>query len=102
MICLYRGGDNDQFDAADRPTMLGNIPAVESLMKGDKITPPRTGRQRPVLVVHATFEESRLAATYLATAYEQAVPVRHRSATSARLSTSSAQAGHTPVDRMGF
>ncbi len=81
--------------------MLGNIPAVESLMKGDKITPPRTGRQRPVLMVRATFEESRLAATDLSTAYEQAVPVRHRSATTARLSTSCAQAGHTPVERMG-
>ncbi len=70
-------------------------------MKEDKTTPPRTGCQRPVLVVHVTFEESRLAATYLTTAYEQAMPVRHRSATSARLSTLSAQAGHTPVERIG-
>ncbi len=50
--------------------MLGNILAVESLMKEGKITPLRTGRQRPVLAVRATFEESRLAATCLVTAYE--------------------------------
>ncbi len=81
--------------------MLGNILAVESLMKRDKITPLRTGRQRPVLVVRATFEESRLAATYLATAYEQAVPVRRRSATTARVSAGRDQAGRTPVERVG-
>ena len=81
--------------------MLGNIPAVESLMKGGKITPLRTGRQRPVLMVRATFEESRLAATDLVTAYEQAVPVRRRSATATRPSTSHDQARHTRVERMG-
>ena len=81
--------------------MLGNILAMESLMKGDKITPSQAGRQRPVLAVHTTFEESRLAATCLATAYEQAVPVRRRTATATRPSTSHDQAGHTRVERMG-
>ncbi len=51
--------------------MLGNILVVESLMKRDKITPSRTGHQRPVLVVHMTFEESRVAGVCLATAYKQ-------------------------------
>jgi len=81
--------------------MLGNILAMESLVKGDKITPSHAGRQRPVLAVRATFEESRLAATCLATAYEQAVPVRRRSAAATRSSTSHDQAGHTRVERMG-
>ena len=49
--------------------MLGNILAVESLMKEDKITPSHVGRQRLVLAVRATFEESRLAATWLATVW---------------------------------
>ncbi len=101
MICLYKGGDNDQFGTDDGPKMLGNILAVESLMKRDKITPSRTKRQRPVLAVRATFEESRLAATCLVTAYEQAVPVRRRSATATRPSTSRDQARHTRVERMG-
>ena len=81
--------------------MLGNILAGESLMKGDKITPPRMGRQRPVLMVRATFEESRLAATCLSTAYEQAVPVRRRMPSRARSSMSGVQAGHMPAERMG-
>jgi len=101
MICLYKGGDNDQCGTDDRPKMLGNILAVESLMKGDKITPLRTGRQRPVLVVRATFEESRLTATYLATAYEQAVPVRHRIGATPHPSASHDQAEGRPLERMG-
>ena len=101
MICLYKGGDNDQFGAGYRPQMLGNILAVESLMKRDKITPSRTGRQRPVLAVRATFEESRLAATCLVTAYEQAVPVTHRITIAARSSASGDHAARPRVERMG-
>ncbi len=78
--------------------MLGTILAVESLMKGDKIMPSQAGRQRPVLAVRATFEESRLAAACLATAYEQAVPVRRRTAPAPRPSTSHDQAGHSRDD----
>lgn len=81
--------------------MLGNILAVERLMKEGKIMPSHAGRQRPVLTVRATFEESRLAATCLTTAYEQAVPVRRRSATATHPSTSREQAGHARVERMG-
>jgi len=81
--------------------MLGNILAVESLMKRDKITPSPTGRQRPVLAVRATFEESRLAATCLSTAYEQAMPVRRRIATATRPSTSCDHAARPRVERMG-
>jgi len=101
MICLYKGGNDDQFDAGHRPQMLGNILAVESLMKRDKITPARTGRQRPVLVVRATFEESRVAGACLATAYEQVMPIRHRIATTPRPSASRDQAEGRPLERMG-
>jgi len=80
--------------------MLGNILAVESLMKEDEITPPRM-RQRPVLVVRATFEENRLAATCLVTAYEQAVPVTHRIPIAARSSASCDHAARPRVERMG-
>jgi len=81
--------------------MLGNISAVESLMKEDKITSPRRGRQRPVLVVRATFEEARLAATCLVTAYEQAVPVMRRRTTAARSSASGDHAARPRVERIG-
>jgi len=81
--------------------MLGNILAAESLMKEDKITPPRRGRQRPVLVIRATFEESRLAATCLVTAYEQAVPVTYRIPIAARSSASCDHAARPRVERMG-
>jgi len=81
--------------------MLGNILAAESFMREDEITPLRMGRQRPVLVVRATFEENRLAATCLATAYEQVVPVTHRITTAARSSASCAHAARPRVERMG-
>lgn len=81
--------------------MLGNILATERLMKGDKIAPARPGRQRPILVVRATFEESRLAATCLAAAYEHAMPVRHRIAATPRPSASRDQAEGRPLERMG-
>jgi len=75
---------------------------VESLMKEDKITPSHKGRQHPVLVVRAAFEESRLAATCLVTAYEQVVPVTTRRITSAaRPSASHAHAARLRVERMG-
>ncbi len=70
-------------------------------MKGDKITPPYTGRQRPVLVVHTTFEESRLAATCLVTAYEQVVPVTRRTTTGARPSASGDHVARLQVERVG-
>jgi len=70
-------------------------------MKGDKITPPHRGRQRPVLVVRTTFEESRLAATCLVTAYEQAMPVTRRTTTGARPSAPCAHAARPQVERMG-
>ena len=95
------GGDDDQFGVGYKPHMLGTISAVESLMKEDKITPPRRGRQRPVLVVHATFEEGRLAATCLVTAYEQAVPVTRRRTTAARSSASCDHAARPRVERKG-
>ncbi len=101
MICLYKGGDNDQFGAGYRPKMLGNILAVESLMKEDKITLSRIGRQRPVLMVRATFEESRLAATCLVTAYEQVVPVTRRMTPAARPSAPCDHAARPRVARMG-
>ncbi len=81
--------------------MLGNILAVESLMKGGKITPLRTGRQRPVLAVRATFEESRLAAACLVTAYEQVAPVTRRMTTAVHPSASCAHAARPQVERMG-
>ncbi len=81
--------------------MLGNILAVESLMKEDKITPSHKGRQRPVLVVRATFEESRLATGCLVTAYEQVAPVTRRMTTAAHPSASRAHAARPWVERMG-
>ena len=81
--------------------MLGNLLAVESLMKGGKITPLRTERQRPVLAVRATFEESRLAAACLVTAYEQVAPVTRRMTTAVHPSASCAHAARPQVERMG-
>jgi hypothetical protein len=70
-------------------------------MKEGKITPLRTGRQRPVLAVRATFEESRLAATCLVTAYEQVAPVTRRMTPAACPSASCAHAARPRVERRG-
>lgn len=64
-----------------RPGMVGNCAAVEGPSQKDEHTPLRPGRQGRVSAVRVTFEANRLAATCLATAYEQALPLRRRSAT---------------------
>jgi len=70
-------------------------------MKEDKTAPPRRRRQRPIPVVRATFEESRLAATSLVTAYEQVVPVMRRRITAARPSAACEHAARPQVERIG-
>ena len=58
--------------------MLGNFSGVERLMNEGEMRPLRPRRDRVTLTVHVTFEESRLAASCLATAYEQIMPLRRR------------------------
>lgn len=59
--------------------MLGNFSAEETLMTGDESAPLRPRRNCLPLAVRVTFEESRLAAHCLATAYDQIMPLRRRS-----------------------
>jgi hypothetical protein len=61
-----------------RAGMLGNISTVEMPLYKEDDTPGPPRRECGALPVRVTFEVHRLAATYLATAYEQAVPFRRR------------------------
>lgn len=56
------------------PGMLGNFSAEERLKEHDK----SASQKRAVIAICVSFEESRLAATCLATAYEQIMPLRRR------------------------
>jgi len=47
-------------------------------MNEGEMRPPRPRCNRMIVTVRVTFEESRLAASCLATAYEQVLPGRHR------------------------
>jgi len=63
-------------EEGQRPAMLGNIstgerPVFPVYKEGQR-------RRQADLAVRVSFEAHRLAPTYLATAYEQLVPLRHR------------------------
>ena len=70
---------------AHEPEVWGNISAAErpgTKPVGERAAAPRhAGRERGVLAVRVSFEANRLAATYLATAYEQVLPLRRRGRT---------------------
>jgi len=55
------------------PDMLGNILTAPGSLHKEGHT-----RRRRDIVVRVSFETHRLAPTYLATAYEHLVPLRHR------------------------
>ena len=80
--------------------MLGNISTVERPLYEEENTPLHPRRERGALTVRVTVEAHRLAATYLATAYEQVVPLRRRGV---RAPTAAApdQADQRPVARAG-
>lgn len=78
------------------PARLGNS-AAQCPLRPDDQTPRRT---RGVIAVRVTFEAHRLAATYLATAYEQAVPLRRRGATAPPAAAHS-RADQQPAERTG-
>jgi hypothetical protein len=82
--------------SSHRCAMLGNR-AAESPLHTDDQTPRRT---RGVIAVRVTFEVHRLAATYLATAYEQVVPLRRRS-TAAPPAATPRRAAQQPAERTG-
>ena len=70
---------------AHEPEVLGNIVAAErpgTKPPGEGEAVPRpTRRERGVPGVRVSFAANRLAATYLATAYEQVLPLRRRGLT---------------------
>ena len=72
---------------AHEPEVLGNISAVErpgeELVEKEGTGPRPARRECRVLAVRVSFEANRLAASYLATAYEQVLPLRRRSHTAA-------------------
>ena len=67
---------------AHTPEVLGNIVAAErpgqKPVGAGEAVPCLAQRERGVLAVRVSFEANRLAATYLATAYEQVLPPRRR------------------------
>jgi len=71
-----------------------------TLIKERETAPIRTRSARRGIVVRVTFEENRLAAAYLTTAYEQVVPMRCRSGVTARPSSRGGQTGQ-PIERTG-
>jgi len=81
--------------------MLGNFSAAETLMTGDESAPLRPRRNCPPLTVRVTFEESRLAARCLATAYDQIMPLRRRSNAAGRLVPTQDQPGPRSGERTG-
>lgn len=87
-------------EGGDRPDMLGNISTTQrpgqTPMQEGKTTPIRTRPARRGIAVRVTFEENRLAAACLATAYERVVPVRRRNATA-----HAAGAGRQAEQRLG-
>jgi hypothetical protein len=84
--------------------MLGNISTAErpgqTLIKEGKTAPIRARPARRGIAIRVTFEENRLAAAYLATAYEQVVPLRRRSSATARPSSWGGQT-EQPIERTG-
>ena len=71
-----------------RPEVLGNILTPERSQYLE-----RTMRRRGDITVRVSFEAHRLATTYVATAYEQLVPLRRRGRRAA------AGAGPAPADQ---
>lgn len=58
--------------------MLGNILEAQRRMNEGVLGALSPRRARATLAIRVSFEESRLAASCLATAYEQVLPGRHR------------------------
>jgi hypothetical protein len=81
--------------AGQRPEMLGNISAAErpQCKEGQR-------RRRGDITVRVSFEAHRLATTYVATAYEQLVPLRRRGRRAAA-GAGPAQADQRPGERAG-
>jgi hypothetical protein len=77
------------------PTVLGNISAVERPLYKEEKT-----RRRGDLTVRVSFEAHRLAPTYVATAYEQLVPLRRRGVQAAP-GTAPDQADQRSGERVG-
>jgi len=69
-------------------SVLGNFSVGEGHVNEHHETASAPHRRRAPLTVRVSFEESRLAAAYLATAYEQVLPRPCRSV---------ASAGHPPA-----
>jgi len=70
-------------------------------MKGDESAPLRSRRDRPPLTVRVTFEESRLAARCLATAYDQILPLRRPISATGRTSPAQDQPAQRSGERTG-
>jgi hypothetical protein len=87
-------------DSGHRAELLGNNSTVERPLHKESATPRRPRREQGALPVRVTFEAHRLAATYLATAYEQVMPLGRRGIRAGTAATP-APADHRPGERVG-
>jgi len=82
--------------------MLGNFSGADRLMNEGEMRPPQPRCNRLIVTVRVTFEESRLAASCLTTAYEQVLPRRRRAVGgAARPAAAQDQALPRSVERTG-
>jgi hypothetical protein len=65
-------------EIAQQTERLGRCSRVQAAANHEDATPLPSRQTRRELAVRVTFEAHRLAATYLATAYEHVVPHRRR------------------------
>ncbi len=82
--------------------MLGNISEAQRRMNEGVLGATSPRRVRATLAIRVSFEESRLAASCLTTAYEQVLPRRRRAVGGAACPAAAQdQVLPQPVDRTG-